>query len=211
MYDYSGPATLQFIDRSLKRLRTDRIDLLQIHSASLDVLEKGETLAAMQQARDAGKVLHIGMTGGVRECERAIELGGYETVQVPYNLLNLQAEERLLDLAREHRVGVILMRGLAGGKLTEKYARLENEALRNAIAGFEEFVRPRGGDDAPETLAELAVRYLLGRAEVSTIILGTRRAEALETNLTAAGRGALPQALMDRVRAYAAGIDAAAW
>lgn len=211
VYDYSGPATLQFIDRSLKRLRTDRIDLLQIHSASMEVLERGETLEAMQKARDAGKVLHVGMTGGVAECVKAIELGGYETVQVPYNLLNLKAEDVLLGLAREHGTGVILMRGLAGGKLTEKHARLENAALRGAIAGFSRFLAPEAGPDAPATLAELAVRYLLASPEVSTIILGTRRAGALEANLASAARGPLSPDMAAAVRGYAATLDVKAW
>ena len=212
MYDYSGPATLAFIDRSLQKLKTDHIDLLQIHSASLDVLEKGETLAAMQQARDAGKVLHIGMTGGVKEALRAIEIGGYETVQVPYNLLALAAEDELLAKAHGRGIGVILMRGLAGGKLTEKHERLADEALKGQIAGFTKFLRSMDADtDAPSSLAELGIRYLLSREEVSTIILGTRHVATLEANLAAAKRGALTPELATQVRDYARTLEAKTW
>jgi len=135
VYDYSAKATAGFIDSSLCKLKTDRIDLIQIHSASMEVLEKGETFEALRTAREAGKVLHIGMTGGVNECLRAVELGGYETVQVPYNLLGLSAEDRLLPLAREKGIGVIIMRGLAGGKLSEKFERTP-ERSHPRVPGF---------------------------------------------------------------------------
>ena len=164
VYDYSRAATLAFIDRSLARVRTDRIDLLQIHSASMEVLERGETLEAMQEAQTAGKVLHLGMTGGVNECVRAIEMGGYETVQAPYNLLMLEAEEVLLPLARAKGVGRDIMRGIAGGKLTAKHtAPPKDERLRAAIAGFERFV---GGADGARDLVHLAIAYLLATRQV---------------------------------------------
>ena len=177
-YDYSAKATLEFIDRSLKRLQTEYIDLLQIHSASIEVLERGETFGAMQEAQRAGKVRHLGMTGGIAECERAVELGGYETVQFPYNLLNRSAENRLFGLAREKNVGCIIMRGLAGGKLTSKYSNLQDQKLVEVIRELDRIA-------APELLAAVAVRFVMARPEVSSAIFGTRRIEAVDENLLA--------------------------
>ncbi len=206
VYDYSREATRRFIDESLRRLRTDTIDLIQIHSASLEVLERGETWEALDEARRAGKVRHIGMTGGVREAVRAIELGGYETVQVPYNLLALEAEEKLLPLARERGIGVIIMRGLAGGKLSPKFENLQNEKLREAVRGFLQFVGPDGARD----LVHLAIGYVLGAPEVSTVIVGSRKFEHVQTNLTAA-RDSLPAELREKVRSYARSFAVRAW
>jgi aryl-alcohol dehydrogenase-like predicted oxidoreductase len=202
-YDYSGPATHRFIDQSLKRLRTDVIDLLQIHSASMEVLERGETLVAMQEAQRAGRVRHIGMTGGVAECVRAIEIGGYETVQFPYNMLNISAEEKLFPLIREKGVGAIIMRGLAGGKLTSKYRNLANKELADAIARFEQFAGPDG-------LAALATRFVLAQPLVSSVIVGTRRIEAVDENLRAAEKP-LDSETLERVREYARSIAAKVW
>lgn len=207
VYDYSGEATSRFIDQSLRRLRTDVIDLLQIHSASIEVLERGETWQAMDEARRAGKVRHIGMTGGVKECLRALEIGGYETVQFPYNLLSLAAEERLLPLARDKGAGVIIMRGFAGGKLTAKYPRLENAALRDAIASFETFCGP--GLPAAD-LAHLAIGYVLAHPAVSTVIAGSRRAENVRANIAAAACP-LPPELVEAVRAHARALPVGAW
>lgn len=205
-YDYSYEATLAFVDRSLQRLATDTIDLIQIHSAPIDVLERGETLAALQHARQAGKVRHIGMTGGVRECERAIELGGYETVQVPYNLLNLQAEARLLALARDQQVGVLVMRGLAGGKLTEKYSNIADESLREKIRSFEKFLGESGARD----LVHLAIGYLLANHEVSSVLVGSRKISHLEKSIAAA-LAPLDASLVEEIRRHAAALGVSVW
>lgn len=205
-YDYSAQATAAFIDRSLGLLRTDVIDLIQIHSASMETLERGETLEALQRARDAGKVRFLGISGGVAECIRAIEIGAFDTVQFPYNLLNREAEERLLPLARERGVGTIVMRPLAGGKLTAKCRNLADAAVRDAIAGFARFAP--GGTE--EGLAELALAYVLSHADVSTVIAGSRRLERLEGNLRAA-RTRLDADQLAAVRSYADSFQVNVW
>lgn len=206
-YDYSREATLHFIDQSLKRLCTDHIDLLQIHSASIEVLERGETFEAMREAQQAGKVLHLGMTGGVAECVRALEIGGYESVQVPYNLLMLGAEERLLGLAKEKGAGVIIMRGLAGGKLSAKFENLKDEALKESVRGFLKFA---DGTGEARDLVHLALGYLLSSPEVTSIIVGSRRLEAVESNLQACQFPLSPE-LVEKVRAYARSLQKPTW
>lgn len=208
VYDYSYDATLRFVDESLRRLRTDYIDLLQIHSASLEVLDRGETLEAMRAAQAAGKVRHIGMTGGVNECVRALEMGGYDTVQFPYNLLNVSAEDRLLDLVREKNAGAIIMRGLAGGKLSRKYTNLENVELRDAVAEFEEIALKAVAAEDP--LVHLSIGYLLARQEVSSVIVGTRRVEAVEQNLGVA-RVPVAEAVLVQAREIARRVSVTTW
>lgn len=181
-YDYSAEATAQFIDRSLQRLRTDYIDLLQIHSASVEVLEKGETLTAMQAAVEAGKVRHCGMTGTVEAALRAVEIGGFATVQVPFNLLDFSAAASLFPLCKAKGIGVIIMRGLAGGKLTARYTNLADESLKSRIAALSDKARDLY-PDRPDPLACMALRFIKYQAAVSTIIIGTRRLEAVDTNL----------------------------
>jgi aryl-alcohol dehydrogenase-like predicted oxidoreductase len=205
-YDYSYDATLRFVDESLRRLQTDYIDLLQIHSASMEVLERGETLDAMRAAQSAGKVRHLGMTGGVAECERALEIGGYETAQFPYNLLNVSAEDRLLHLAREKQAGVIIMRGLAGGKLSQKYKNLQDAELRGLVAEFDSI----GPQQTADPLVHLSVGYLLAREEVSSVIVGSRRVEAVRQNIDVS-QIPLETALLDRAREMARRVTVRTW
>ena len=207
VYDYSYEATLRFIENSLKRLQTDRIDLLQIHSASIEVIDRGETFRAMADAKQAGKVLHIGMTGGVAECVHAIKTGGYETVQSPFNLLMPDALDELIPLARRNNVGFIVMRGLAGGKLTSKYDNLENAELRSQIAEFDKLAM-----ESPEvqSLAHLAIAFIMQVPEVSTAIFGTRYAETLRSNIALNDVPISPET-MSKAMAIVKSISAHTW
>lgn len=181
-YDYCAEATTAFIDRSLQRLQTDMIDLVQIHSASVEVLEQGETWLELDAARRAGKIRFIGMTGTVEAALRAVELGGYDTVQVPFNLLDSHATEHLFPLCTEKGIGVIVMRGLAGGKLTPKYINLEEQELAARITLLEQRARELYPESA-NPLTRAALRFLLAEPAVSTAIIGTRRIEAVDRNL----------------------------
>ncbi len=161
----------------------------------------------MQQARQAGKVLHLGMSGGVDECVRAIETGGYESVQAPYNLINRHAEERLLPLAAEKGVAVLVMRPLAGGKLTDKCDRLADTDLCDAIRGFAEAAAL---DPATETLAGIALAYALSHPAVTSLLAGTRRLEAVRENVEGS-RTAMPPERAERLRVYSDSLSVKAW
>lgn len=205
-YDYSAEATRDFIDESLRRLRTDHIDLLQIHSASIEVLERGETWGAMDEARRAGKVRFLGMTGGVAPAVRAIELGGYDTVQVPYHLLNIEANERLFALAEERGVGVLIMRSLAGGKLTAKFERHADAAVRDAIRTFLELT-PGG---SPDELAGVALKFALAPRTVTSLLVGSRSTDRLKGSIAAA-RGTLDPATIERAKQLSRAISLRVW
>lgn len=119
------------IETSLKNLRTDYIDLYQIHNPTVQQLEQvnapGGALEALTEARAAGKVRHLGITAHVPEVfRRALELDWVETIMFPYNIVESQGAE-LMERAREKNIGFINMKSLAGGAIED--ARL---ALRFA-------------------------------------------------------------------------------
>lgn len=121
------------IGTSLKNFRTDYIDLYQVHNPSLRQLEQitspGGALEALLEAREAGKIGHLGLTAHSPEVfARALELDWVETVMFPYNIVETQAAE-LMERAREKNVGFINMKSLSGGAIED--ARL---ALRFAAA-----------------------------------------------------------------------------
>lgn len=183
-YDYSYDATLRFLDASLARLQTECIDVLQIHSASHEVLDRGETVAALQEARRQGKVKFLGMSGGVDECAHGLELGVFDAVQVPYSLLVPRAAEWVLPKSQETGAGVLVMRGLNGGKLTRKWRNLEPSPARDLLGRLEELARRHGAPE-PDPLAALALGFILAHGAVSSILVGTRRLEAVDENLAA--------------------------
>ena len=111
------------IDVSLKNLRTDYIDLYQVHNPSAKDLEQvvaeGGALEALLEAKAAGKIGHIGITlHSVELFRRSLELPWVETVMFPYNIVETQGEELIAQCARKN-IGFICMKPLAGGAIED--------------------------------------------------------------------------------------------
>lgn len=145
------------IDISLKNLRTDYIDLYQIHNATVKDIEQiiapGGALEGLLEAKAAGKIRHIGMTGhSVEAFERMLELDWVETYMFPYNIVENQGEE-LIRKCEERGIGFIAMKPLAGGAI---------EA------------------------ADLAIRFICNNPAVTVVIPGMYDLKEIEMNLHAA-------------------------
>lgn len=191
VYDYSPPAMWKFLESSLTKLNTDVIDLYQIHSAPLDVIQSGEALAEMQKAREQGKIRFIGLSCGEAEALAAIESGGYDTIQISYNVLGRSMENRVLPMALSANTGVLIKDGLAAGRLTDKIHRLgdEHAALKGRVAALQSLAEGWG-----MSLNELALRFVLSNPAVSSVIAGTRSSEHLLDNIRASdGRLLTPE------------------
>ena len=144
------------IEKSLGNLRTEYIDLYQIHNPSMEQLEQvmneGGALEALKEAQAAGKIRHIGLTAhSVAVFERALELDWVETIMFPYNIVESQGEE-LIARCKEKNIGFIAMKPLAGG------------AIENA---------------------SLAIRYICANDNVTVVIPGMAEEKELEQNLRA--------------------------
>lgn len=116
------PATLNAnLETSLRMLNTDHIDLYQFHMSAYMPKPGGEDGAydVMLKAREAGKILNIGITTHSLECAfEAVNSGLYDTLQYPFNHLATQQEIDLVNLCKEKNVGFIAMKGMSGGLVT---------------------------------------------------------------------------------------------
>lgn len=111
------------INTSLKNLRTDYIDLYQVHNPNLQQLEQvcapGGALEALMEAKEQGKIRHLGLTAHSLEVfEKALDLPWVETIMFPYNLVETQGEA-LMAKAAEKNIAVIAMKPLAGGAIED--------------------------------------------------------------------------------------------
>ena len=167
------------IETSLKNLRTDYIDLYQIHNPSPEDIEKvqapGGALEALMEAKAAGKIGHIGITlHPVDLFEKALELPWVETIMFPYNIVETQAEE-MIRACKEKNIGFIAMKPLAGGAIEDATLALrfiaKNDAVSVVIPGMATIAEAEQNfaavnDEAPLTAAEqekiAAIRDSLG-------------------------------------------------
>ena len=134
------------IDISLKNLRTDYIDLYQIHNATPEQLQQvmapGGALEALQEAKAAGKIGHIGLTSHSLDTFRmALDLDWVESFMFPYNIVETQAED-LVKKCGEKNIGFICMKPLAGGAIEDATVALRwicaNDAVSVVIPGMAE-------------------------------------------------------------------------
>ena len=167
------------IEKSLGNLRTDHIDLYQVHNPGMEQLDtvvgEGGALEALMEAKAAGKISHIGLTAHSTEVfERALSLDWVETIMFPYNIVESQGEE-LIRKCQEKNVGFIAMKPLAGGAIENGTLALRyvcsNPAVTVVIPGMAEVSELEENikacaDTTPLTQAELfqmeEVRHQLG-------------------------------------------------
>ncbi|MBE5906436.1 MAG: aldo/keto reductase [Lachnospiraceae bacterium] len=160
--DYEGMK--KDITTSLEALRTDYIDLYQVHNPSMEQLDKvlseDGALKALQEAKEAGKIGHIGITAHSTEVfERALSLDWVETIMFPYNLVEQQAAE-LIKKCKEKNIGFITMKPLAGGAIEDATLALryinQNDAVSVVIPGMAEEKEVLQNKEAIENTAPLS-------------------------------------------------------
>jgi aryl-alcohol dehydrogenase-like predicted oxidoreductase len=182
------------LDKSLSRLRTDYIDLYQLHNPPLMMLQRAEHYAVLDELRQAGKIRYYGVSvHDAYEGTMAIHTGKPDVIQVVYNLLRPEAREELLPLAQEEEIGLIIREPLASGMLTGKYtadatftagdvrASWPREYLLMQVQLAEKLrLLVQAGQ---RTLAQAALRFVLDEAAVSVVIPGIKTAAQAEENL----------------------------
>jgi aryl-alcohol dehydrogenase-like predicted oxidoreductase len=203
---------IQFaVDGSLKRLRTDYIDLYQLHNPTLDELRRDDIQEAMDRLQEAGKIRFWGVS--ITTPEEGIEIvrnGWGYTLQVLYNALNQAPANELFPLAQEKGYGIIARVPLASGLLSGKFRPdtafgmddvrqnfLTPKRLEEVLPRVDEVKSIIGG--TARALAEGALRFVLAHDAISTTIPGMRNIRQVEMN-AAADEVRIPQDVVDKLR-----------
>ncbi len=177
-YDFSYDAIARSIDLSRSLLQTDVIDLIQIHFGPdpTRVLDDGETVKAMKEAREAGKVRWLGASPGNELLDRCIESGDFDVLQVGFNLLHQDAAP-LIQKACDRGIGILIRSGLGMGWLTGRALTAPRSEWPTTVSKLMELV---SGDSA--MLHRLALAYLKSQTGISSILVGTKNIAHLEQN-----------------------------
>jgi aryl-alcohol dehydrogenase-like predicted oxidoreductase len=203
--EWSAQVITATVERALKRLRTDHLDVMLLHSCPLDVLKKGEALGALVQAQNAGKVRFPGYSG---DNEAAVYAAGLADVYVLETSISIADQINIddaLPIARSNKVGVLAKRPIAnaawkapseqpgfyGNYASTYHDRLKKMNLSPTDLGF---------PDDRSSWAEIALRFTLSQEGVNTAIIGTTNPENARANIAAADKGPLPKDVVQKIR-----------
>ena len=211
-----------WVERSLQNLRTEAIDLLQLHCPPTEAYYRPEVFEALERLVSAGKIRFYGVSvERVEEALKAIEFPGVQSVQIIFNLLRQRPADLFLSRAAEKKVGVLarlpLSSGLLTGKLSAK-STFSADDHRNFNRKGEAFDRGetfsgldfelglsvveelRGLLPPGLTLPELALRWILDHEQITAVIPGAKRPAQVEENSRAADLPPLPRELVQKIR-----------
>ncbi|MBV8517756.1 MAG: aldo/keto reductase [Acidobacteria bacterium] len=210
--DFSREHISHAVDGSLKRLRTDYIDLYQLHNPTLDELRRDDIHEAMDRLQEAGKIRYWGVS--ITTPDEGLEIvrrGWGYALQVLYNVLNQAPAQELFPLAKEKGYGIIARVPLASGLLSGKFRPdstfakddirqnfLTPKRLEEVLPRVDEAKSLIGG--TARSLAEGALRFILANDAVSTTIPGARNVRQVEMNASA-DEVRIPQEIVDKLRA----------
>ena len=183
---WTGTTVRRGIDQSLKKLRTDRVDLVQVHAYDISAPPPDDVIEAVMDAKEAGKTRFVGYSGENEDAEWAIESGLFDTLQISFNLVDQRPRYGIFERARERGMGIIAKRPIANavwGKATSTgdagLSGTSLERLRRARALLE----PGPIAESPKDLIALSLGFVLAHEDVHTAIVGTRDPEHMLANI----------------------------
>ena len=196
--DWSPASLEKSIARSLARLRTDHVDLLQLHTCSEDDLRRGEVIEVIERARQRGQTRFLGYSGDGPAARYAVECGRFDTLQTSINVADQEALRLTLPLAMARGVGVIAKRPIANAawRTGERPASAYHHAYWDRLERLDyEFLRR----PLPQSIGT-ALRFTASLPGVTTLIVGTTQPGRWRENAELLAPGALPAADMDAIR-----------
>jgi aryl-alcohol dehydrogenase-like predicted oxidoreductase len=218
---YNHQNLTAFVERSLKNLNTEAIDLLQLHCPPTEVYYMPEVFGSLDELVRAGKLRHYGVSvEKVEEALKAIEFPNVQSVQIIFNLFRQRPADLFFAEAQKKKVGILarvpLASGLLSGKITrdsqfakddhrnfnrhgeafdrgETFSGVDFETGLNAVEELKSFV-PEGA-----TLAQLALRWILEFPAVTCSIPGAKRPAQVAENIAASALPPLSKAALKKI------------
>ena len=197
------------IDRSLKRLRTDRIDLIHLHSCSEEILRKGDVIEALKEAKKAGKTRYIGYSGDGQAALYAINCGEFDSLQTSVNIADQESIELLMPEVQKRKMGVIAKRPVANAAWKEKsypdYFYIQEYWNRLQKLKYD-FIN---GSLAEEVA--LALKFTLAVPGVCTAIVGTTQPKRWQENAKMLEKGPISKDKFEAIRKRWKEVASADW
>lgn len=186
------------VNQSLARLKTDHLDVMLLHSCSLETLRHGEALGALVQAKKEGKIRFAGCSTDNEAAAFATTLPDISVIEISVNIADQANIKRVLPLCLKNNIGVLVKRSIANAVWRSpdqmaSFIRIYSQTYRERLAQMQlnpaelGFTQP-----AEEAWPEMAMRFTLNQPGVSCAIIGSTQIENVKKNIELVKRGPLP-------------------
>jgi aryl-alcohol dehydrogenase-like predicted oxidoreductase len=208
--DWRPESLFRSVERSLKRLKTNHVDLIQLHSCSEAELRNGKVIETLQRMRERGYTRYIGYSGDSKAALFAAESGQFDALQISVSIADQEAVELVLPAAEQRSLGVMAKRPLANMAWhngdrppSDSYGRTYWERLQRLKYEF------LHGDS--NRAISTALRFSLSVPGVHTAIVGTTKPERIAENAKAVEAGRLSEQAYENIRARWRQVARASW
>jgi aryl-alcohol dehydrogenase-like predicted oxidoreductase len=207
--DWSKQGIIETIEASLKNLKTDYLDVAQLHSCSAEVLRRGDAIEGLQLAREKGYTRFIGYSGDNEDALTAVELGVFDSLQTSVNVADQVEIETSIEAAAGKGMGVIAKRPIANAvwrndsRPEDAYHHEYWDRVQKLNYGF--LKKP-----LEESIGD-ALRFTLAVPGVCVAIVGTTKPSRWESNATLVRKGPLPRDEYEEVRRRWSEVAGADW
>lgn len=196
--DWDPKLLEQSIDRSLRRLRTDYVDVIHLHSCSEEVLRRGEVIEVLQRAKEKGKTRFIGYSGDHTDALYAVRTGAFDSLMISVNIADQEAIDLVLPEAAARGLGVVVKRPIAN--FAWRYdAKPDVEYHQTYWERLQQLDYPQFRSKDEQTVGT-ALRFALAVPGVHTAIVGTKNPERWRTNARLLEAGPLPEETYRAIR-----------
>jgi aryl-alcohol dehydrogenase-like predicted oxidoreductase len=188
-FDWSKKGVLETIENSLRLLKTDYLDIAQLHSCDSEILKRGEAIEGLQRAQEKGYTRYIGYSGDNEDARLAVEMNVFDSLQTSVSIADQAPIDTNIKLAAEKNIGVIAKRPIANAvwrhdsKPSESYHHEYWERIQKLKYDF----LKKSTEEATAT----ALRFTLSIPGVHTMIVGTTRPNRWQENAKYVAEGKL--------------------
>jgi aryl-alcohol dehydrogenase-like predicted oxidoreductase len=202
-HDYRPANVRANVEQSLRRLGTDRLDLVQVHmSPSQATLEENQTVETLKDLQAAGKIRFIGMSGILPNLPDHLAMGVFDVFQIPYSAVQRDHED-LIAQAKDAGAGTFIRGGAARGAASEDKNWSVSPLTQDPGVGQRNWETSGVAgllSEAGMTSMEFVLRFTLSHPGLSTTIVGTSSADHLAGNIAVAEKGPLPDDLYEEAK-----------
>ena len=191
--EWTAKTVSDSINRSLERMRTDHLEIVLLHTCGVDVLERGDVIRVLQDAKRDGKTRFIGYSGDNEPARWAVDSGLFDVLETSYNLTDQKARNGLLQAAEAKGMGIVAKRPIANAvwgvpEVPRPYPRIQHYG-EEYFRRVKEMLALGPLPGAPDDRILLALGFVAARPEVDVAIVGTLDPDHMVSNLELVERG----------------------